>query len=136
MHGELKLIAPDDLRAHEDVDPARVASVADEIRAAGVFYPPVLVDAVTHVILDGHHRWRAATLLKLRVVPCYCVDYLGDDSVRVKSRRDDISVSKTEIIATALRGAVYPQKTTRHMYDLPVTIEPIPLSLLGGVPAS
>ncbi len=130
MHGELKLIAPGDLRPHEDVDPERVALVADEMRAADVFYPPILIDDTTGVILDGHHRWRASIELRLRVLPCYCVDYLHDDRVRIMSRRDDIAVDKPGVLATALKGAVYPQKTTRHMYDLPETIEPIPLARL------
>jgi L-serine kinase (ADP) len=130
VDGELKLIAPGDLRPHEDVDPERVALLVDEMRAADVFYPPILIDDATGVILDGHHRWRASIELGLRVLPCYCVDYLHDDLVRIMSRRDDVAVDKPGVIATALRGAVYPRKTTRHMYDLPETIEPIPLARL------
>jgi ParB-like chromosome segregation protein Spo0J len=131
VQGELKLLDPRELRAHEDVDPARVASLVEEIRAAGAFYPPVLVDDKTRVILDGHHRWRAATALGFRVLPCYCVDYLNDVVIRVMSRRPDIEVSKAGVIATALSGRVYPLKTTRHMYDLPESLEPIPLDRLG-----
>ena len=132
MQGELKLLAPADLFPHEDVDPERVALVADEIRAAGAFYPPVLIDDTTRVILDGHHRWRASALVGLKVLPCYCVDYLGDPVIRVISRRPEIAVTKEGVIATALAGRVYPQKTTRHMYDLPESLEPIPLERLSG----
>jgi L-serine kinase (ADP) len=130
VKGELKLIEPRELRPHEEVDDERVKGLVEEIRAAGVFYPPVLVDDRTRVILDGHHRWHAATALGLRVIPCYCVDYRNDIVVRVKSRRADIAVTKNDVIATALAGRRYPRKTTRHMYDLPESIEPTPLSEL------
>jgi len=132
VHGELKLIAPADLRPHEDVDADRLAKVVDEIREAGVFYPPVLVDGKTRVILDGHHRWRAASELGVRMLPCYCVDYLNDDTIRVFSRRPDIEVTKADILEMARRGAVYPVKTTRHAYDLPEAIGPVALDALWG----
>jgi hypothetical protein len=135
VQGELELIATGALIPHEDVEDARVNDVADEIRAAGSFYPPILVDRSTRVILDGHHRWRASVELGLRVLPCYCVDYLGNPLVRVMSRRPGIEVSKDAVIATALSGKTYPRKTTRHMYDLPEWIEPVPLGRLRCEPA-
>jgi hypothetical protein len=42
-----------------------------------------------------------------------------------------IVVTKADIIATALADRVYPRKTTRHMYDLPETLEPVPLDQLA-----
>lgn len=132
MQGEFRLIAPGELIPHEEVDAGRVTSLVGEIRAAGAFYPPALVDAVTLVILDGHHRWHASVQLGLRVMPCYCVDYLGDPVIRVMSRRPGLDISKEAIIATALAGRTYPHKTTRHMYDLPEWIEPVALGLLFG----
>jgi hypothetical protein len=48
------------------------------------------------------------------------------------SRRPEIAVTKADVIATALAGRVYPIKTTRHMYDLPETLAPIPLDRLAG----
>jgi ParB-like chromosome segregation protein Spo0J len=130
VQGEFKLIAPTELLPHEDVDKERVAGLAGEIRAAGFFYPPVLADAGTRVILDGHHRWHASRRLGLALVPCWCVDYLGDPVIRVISRREDIEVTKPGVLAMAAAGRIYPHKTTRHMYDLPGWIEPVPLSRL------
>ncbi|HEX5133050.1 MAG TPA: ParB N-terminal domain-containing protein [Candidatus Krumholzibacteria bacterium] len=132
MQGVLKLLRPADLVPHEAVDPERVTALIEELRASGEFYPPVLVDDATRVILDGHHRWRASTTMGLRALPCYCVDYLGDPMIRVMSRRPGISVSKPEVLAMAKSGNVYPLKTTRHMYDLPESVEPIALDRLLG----
>ncbi len=130
MQGTFRLIEPGALRPHEDVDEERVRSLADEIRAAGSFYPPVLIDDATRVILDGHHRWRASALLELAAIPCYAVDYLHDPAIRVITRREEIAVTKDEVLAMALGGRTYPYKTTRHVYDLPEALEPVALDRL------
>jgi len=130
VHGELKLIPPQSLIPHEEVDAERVVRLIEEIRNAGAFYPPLLVDERTRVILDGHHRWTASGPLGLRVLPCWCVDYVNDVVVRVMSRRPDITITKADVLAIAAAGRVYPHKTTRHMYDLPEWIEPVPIASL------
>ena len=130
MLGEFELIAPAKLRPHEDVDSERLDRLVEEIRSAGSFYPPVLVDRKTSVILDGHHRWRASARLGFIAVPCYAVDYLADPTIHVISRRPDIEVTKQSVLDIALAGRTYPKKTTRHTYDLPESIEPVPLERL------
>ena len=130
MHGTFQLIEPGLLRPHEDVDADRVRALADEIRLAGSFYPPVFIDAATRVILDGHHRWHASTLLGLVRLPVYAVNYLHDATIRVISRRTEIAITKQDVIAMGLSGRTYPYKTTRHVYDLPEAIEPVPLDEL------
>ena len=108
----------------------RVRSLAEEIRLAASFYPPVLIDEATRVILDGHHRWTASSLLGLTLLPCYAVDYQSDPAIRVISRRTEIAITKDDVIAMGLSGRTYPYKTTRHVYDLPEALEPIPLDQL------
>lgn len=130
MQGVFLLIEPGALKPHEDVDADRVRALAEEIRAAGAFYPPVLIDRVTRVILDGHHRWHASTLLALVRLPCYGVDYRNDPAIRVISRRSEIAITKDDVIAMGTGGRVYPYKTTRHVYDLPESLEPVPLGQL------
>ena len=130
MLGEFELIAPALLRPHEEIDAERLEHLVEEIRQSGTFYPPLLVDRTSRVILDGHHRWRASARLGFAVVPCYCVDYLVDPTIRVMSRRPDIEVTKQSVLDTAESGRTYPKKTTRHMYDLPESIEPVPLERL------
>lgn len=130
MLGVFELIAPALLRPHEDFDVERLARLVEEIQNAGIFYPPVLVDRDTRVILDGHHRWQASMRLGFKVVPCYTVDYLNDPTIHVLSRRPDIAVSKQSVLDMALSGRTYPRKTTRHTYDLPEWIEPVPLAQL------
>jgi hypothetical protein len=130
VEGVLKLLPPADLVPHEEVDPARLAALVEELRASGMFYPPVLVDETTRVILDGHHRWRASTQLGLRFLPCWCVNYLGNSIIRVMSRRPGYDVTKHDVLSMATSGRLYPIKTTRHMYDLPEELEPVPFDRL------
>ena len=134
MQGTFRLIEPGALRPHEDVDMDRVRSLAEEIRLAESFYPPVLVDEATLVILDGHHRWHASGLLGLTVLPCYAVAYLHEPSIRVISRRTEIAITKLDVVAMGLSGRTYPYKTTRHVYDLPEALEPVPLTALASHP--
>lgn len=130
MLGHFELIAPALLLPHEDVDLERLERLVEEIGNAGAFYPPVLVDRKTRVILDGHHRWRASSRLGFIAVPCYAVDYLEDSTIHVISRRRDVEVTKQSVLEMALSGRTYPKKTTRHTYDLPESIEPVPLDSL------
>ena len=132
MPGEFELIAPRLLTPHEEIDADRLEGLVGEIREAGKFYPPVLVDRVTRVILDGHHRWHASSRLGLALLPCYLVSYFEDATIRVMSRRPEIDVTKQSVIDMALSGRTYPHKTTRHMYDLPEWIEPVTLDRLLG----
>ena len=134
MTGEFELIDPRLLKPHEEIDPARLDRLVEEIRNAGTFYPPVLIDRDTRVILDGHHRWRASTRLGFAQMPAYSVRYFDDPAVRVMSRRPGIEVTKQSVIDMALAGRIYPHKTTRHMYDLPEWIEPVALDRLLGAP--
>lgn len=108
----------------------RVRSLAEEIRLAESFYPPVLIDDATRVILDGHHRWHASALLGLVLLPCYAVDYLHDPAIRVISRRTEVAITKDDVVAMGVSGRTYPYKTTRHVYDLPEALEPVPLQRL------
>ena len=130
MLGECELIAPALLQPHEEIDAERLVRLVEEIGRAGTFYPPLLIDKKSRVILDGHHRWRASARLGFALVPCYSVDYLQDPTIRVMSRRPDIEVTKQSVLDMALSGRTYPKKTTRHMYDLPESIEPVPLERL------
>lgn len=132
MTGEFELIARNLLRPHEEIDPARLDRLVEEIRNSGLFYPPVLIDRDTRVILDGHHRWHVSARLGLARLPCYSVRYFDDPAIRVMSRRPGIDVTKQSVIEMALAGRMYPHKTTRHMYDLPEWLEPVALDRLVG----
>lgn len=114
------------LRPHEEVRFLRVLWIIIQILVSKDFSKPILIDSKTKTILDGHHRFWAAKILGLKRIPCYCVDYLYDNSVLVHARRPEIKVNKKTVINTAMSNKVLPYKTTRHEYTAPA-FSPLPL---------
>lgn len=128
---KILLLDPDELHTHEEVDEGRVRRLIAKFEESGVFDLPLLVDIRSKVVLDGHHRLWASRRLGLKRIPCYVVDYLNDDSVRVESWRPDVTVTKEEVVRMGLGSETFPLKTTRHIYELPGEFEPVPLEELS-----
>ena len=129
MKNEIIFINPRDLTFHERVNLRRAAWIFLKMIFSGRFDAPILVDAKTKIILDGHHRCYAANRLGLSKVPCYIINYLENGSVKVHPRRPEIFVDKGEVVRMALSEGVFPHKTTRHEYKIP-NFEPFALSEL------
>lgn len=118
------------LKAHEHVvswdrvDGLRRATVRWD-----AYLEPLLVDAKTGAILDGHHRYHVGRQLQLTTVPVVLVDYLGDDSITVdvwpRCGRD--TLTKQEVIDMSLSDELFPPKTSRHTFsdDLPPISVPL-----------
>jgi hypothetical protein len=116
---EVREVALELLREHEQIEPQRLSQIIEEIRREGTLRHPILVDKRSGVILDGHHRFRAYKELGFATIPCVLVDYRSD-IVSVRPRRPDISVSKDEVIRRALEGHPFPPKTTQHILHIPL----------------
>lgn len=127
---KLVFIDPRQLKSHEKTSPWRVVVVLMQMMMDGMLVDPIVVDARSGVILDGHHRRRAGILLGLRSVPCWEVDYLFDDSITVAPRRSRIPVSKHEVVRRGISGRPYPHKTTRHACRNLPSSAPYPLRVL------
>ncbi len=102
------------LRAHEEVMDGHVEYVKELIISYGGFTKPLLVDARTLTVLDGHHRLEVAKSLGLKYVPVLFVDY-AKDYVDVRSWRKEFIVSKKLVITASLRNLLLPPKTSRHV---------------------
>ena len=90
-----------------------IAALVDDIRSAGELRQPILVEAESFAILDGHHRYHAARALGLKRLPAIVISYadprlsLGSWSERTWSRE--------EVIAAAMLGrSCCRRKSTRH----------------------
>ena len=127
---DVLLIDPRDLHPHESVDLDAAHVLVEQIRDTHLFPLPVLIDTDSKVILDGHHRWWAGKELGCARIPCYGVDYMNDDSIRVRSRRPNLIVTKQKVIDMGLSGETFPIKTTRHIYTLPSFLDSISLDEL------
>ena len=132
MEGQLEdvvLVETASLRGHEEVIPDNLETRTAKMLSKG-FYKPIIVDRESMVILDGHHKWTAATSLGLARVPVILVDYLIDEGVLVDVWPDcgRESIAKTEVLEMGVSGDVFPPKTSRHTLPFKIPSISIPLS--------
>ena len=126
--GLLALAGLSNVLPHERTVPENLLAVIRSLRATGEYTgPPILVERRHMVILDGHHRAEALRMLGARAVPALLVDY-SDPGIILGSWRG-ARVSRREVLARALRGELFPPKTTRHiiLFGLPSVRAPLEL---------
>jgi len=76
------LLSSDMLLLHEETIPDRVTELKKSFVDEGVVKDPIIVDANSHVVLDGMHRVAALRDLNCTCIPVCEVDY-DDPSIRV-----------------------------------------------------
>ena len=122
----VELRQPSTLRPHERIRLHRLVGVLFELLSRKTFVHPVIIDASTNVILDGHHRCKVAQLLGLAAIPCICVPYQEDNRIHLYPRRKAVPVTKKSVIEAGLSKKRFPPKTTRHHFPaLPETRIPL-----------
>lgn len=108
---EIKSLVP-----HEDVDLNRLTRTLRAIKFEKALIKPIIIDNRKNIIIDGHHRFKALTLLGVRYIPVVVADYHRDileinswmyvaSSMRL-SHRDAISLVEA-IEALSKRGNNY-----------------------------
>jgi hypothetical protein len=120
------------LRPHEEIHQSRLGEMVEKIQANGFFHKPILVDAVSKTILDGHHKWAAARVLSLVHIPVLAVDYLRDERITVAvwpSCGKD-SITKEEVVGMALDDRLFAAKTSKHEVAFEIPNIEVPLSQL------
>ncbi|MBU0586714.1 ParB N-terminal domain-containing protein [Candidatus Micrarchaeota archaeon] len=117
------------LRPHEEVDPENYEKLLKEI-SDNRYVVPIIVDSAHNVILDGHHRFNVLRALGYSRIPAIKVNY-NSEEVKVASWREEMLVSKEDVIRRGLSGNLYPPKTSRHLLNKPNNR--IPLHSLGEV---
>ncbi|MDQ7793099.1 MAG: ParB N-terminal domain-containing protein [bacterium] len=120
------------LLPHEEVEEDRLASLTDEIRRDGCLREPVLVDRVTLIILDGHHRVQALQALGCLLVPAYLVDYRSQ-GIQVWPWRQDTPVDKDSVVDRGLARRPYPPRTSRHVLAGAPGPRPVDLAFLAAL---
>ncbi|HKV00185.1 MAG TPA: ParB N-terminal domain-containing protein [Vineibacter sp.] len=118
------------LRPHESHDEAAAQRLAARIAACGFWTTPIAVEPTLHVILDGHHRWRAAHLLALSYVPAVVVSY-DDPGITLGSWRADEAVSPNRVLDCAASGALLPIRTSRHSFAPEIGLINLPIAVLA-----
>ena len=117
----IHLLSIADLRPHEEHDPEHAAHLAMKISCTGLWTTPIIVEQSLKTILDGHHRFAAARGLGLRLIPSFLVDY-RDPEISTSSWRNEIVISRKDVMRAGGTGRLLPKKTSRHQfpYDLPI----------------
>ena len=104
------------LHPHEAVNENHLNLVMRELITCRYIKYPIVVDARTLTILDGHHRVEAFKKLGVDFIPIFLIDY-AQDYVEVYPLRKEIPVSKIGVLDKAVfKKSLYPPKTTRHVY--------------------
>ena len=118
------------LRPHERVIGERLEALIEDLSKRGVILKPILVDAKTLVILDGHHRVEALRALGKPRVPAVMVDYDDDKCIQVGSWREGWRVTKELVRERGVKGKLLPPRPSRHKPLFPVPDVSLPLSML------
>lgn len=119
---EFTLVPTHTLRPIEKIHPRHYRVIEEDLLQSGVMNKPLIVDRVTHAVLDGSHRY--AFLLKhgYQHSPAVLCDY-DDESIFVGTHLQqrfeyDASkwINKKHVRATSISGDLYEPRTTRHFF--------------------
>ena len=103
------------LNPHEQIIAENLKKLLTSLKVEKRLKEPIIVDEETKVILDGHHRAKAFSLLGLKEIPCKLVDYSLDEITVEPHQNGDIS--KEEVIEKGLSEELFPPKTSKHQID-------------------
>ena len=123
----LKFIKISKLKQHEKIDKENFRNVKTAIIKSGMLKCPIIVDKFSLTVLDGHHRLNSLKKLGAKKIPCILVDYFRDPKIRVSSRRKNYVITKEKVVEKALKGRLFPSKTTKH--SVPYRIKNLNVSL-------
>ena len=120
------------LKPHEEVKPPNVDTLHEMTLRWSAYTKPLLVDRETGTILDGHHRYHVGLRIGLSRLPVIKVDYLEDDGIELDlwPTCELESLTKQQVIDTALSDDLFPPKTSRHRFSDHLPPIAVPLDLL------
>jgi len=90
---EILILKIDELKEHEDIRPAYLEELKNQIMLDGILKMPIAVDEETYVILDGHHRLQALKRLGCTKIPVVLVDYQSPE-IKVLAQREGETITK------------------------------------------
>jgi hypothetical protein len=126
---QFALVRLSELRAHEEIEEASLLDLIDHIRRSQVLSDPIWVARGSSVILNGHHRVEALRRIGADRVPAWIIDY-DSDLVHLERWHPGPPITKSEVVARAREGRLFPPKTTRHRLLMDLPARPTPLSTL------
>jgi hypothetical protein len=113
----IEMAEVDFLKHIEGYSKKRVQWLKDKIVAEGVWNKPVALDSEHGLVLDGQHRMEVARQLGLKHIPAVKYEYA---SVKVWSLRPQYEFTWETVVARALANDIYPYKTVKHEFPIPL----------------
>jgi uncharacterized protein (DUF1015 family) len=111
---DVELVELDQLKPHEEVDPTYLELLEKEIEFDGMLKFAIAIDKNRNIILDGHHRVAALKKLGCTRIPAVFVDY-NSSYIEVQSRKNDVLLTKEDVVRAGIGPKKLPPKTSRHM---------------------
>lgn len=106
------------LKHIEGFSKRRAAWLKKKILREGVWDKPVALDDKHGLVMDGQHRMEVALALGLKKIPAVKYRYRDVEiwSLRPKKYQFDWK----QVVARALSGDIYPYKTVKHRFPVPL----------------
>jgi len=124
----VEFFEPRKLRHIEKFSSRRVEWLRNKILQEGVWVKPLALDLHHNLVLDGQHRMEVALSLGLKRVPVVRFDYA---SVPLRSLRENHQFDWQEVARRALINDIYPYKTVKHDFVVPMPVCQFSLQELG-----
>jgi hypothetical protein len=125
---EINFCDPNLLRHIERFSASRVEWLCNKILTEGLWIKPLALDLNHHLVLDGQHRMEVALRLGLKRVPVVKFDY---PEVPLRSLREKYQFDWQDVTEKALRNDIYPYKTVKHDFVIPMPACRFTLQELG-----
>jgi len=123
----IHLIDVNKLKHIEGFSSRKVEKLAEKILGDDRWTRPICVEKNHWLVLDGQHRLEAAKRLGVKYIPSMLFNYCD---VKFWSLRDNHDVSIELVCDKALSGDIYPYKTVKHDFIIPVQLCDFPISKL------
>jgi hypothetical protein len=75
--------------------------------------PTIIIDSVTNIIIDGHHRYDALKKMGVTSIQVTAIDYLNYPGITVHPTEP---ITKEMVINMGLSNLNFPPKTTKHLF--------------------
>ena len=115
---QVELVEVEWLKHVEGFSKKRVQWLKDKIIGEGVWKKPVALDNDHGLVLDGQHRIEVAKALGLRRVPA--VKYFYPEVKLCSLRPSKYEFTWETVVQRALQGDIYPYKTVKHEFPVPL----------------
>lgn len=121
-----RLVNLSKIKPHEEHDILHGTDLAKKISQYRYWTTPIIIDRHTRIILDGHHRFAAAKKLGFERIPAFIINY-DDSDLSLSSWRDDVFISKDDVIRAGTTGVLLTKKTSKHEFSFSLPSCRIPI---------